>query len=505
MLTAQRDAQRRAATNTREQERLLHEAGLAEAARLTGEVEQRVAALRTLLTASLAETPRLSFVGMRRQVRVAEFAPGPLAVPIPAPEWERFAPLGPPTGLAARFGGKTRYEQQLAAARQTYAQAVADHQRAEAERQHRLGVAHTAYTQKASAARQQAASHNQGVDAFEAAFRAGDPEAVEDYFGQLLAQSVYPPGFPDERRIAYRPEPRELWVEAELPDRAVVPGERGFKYVRTRKQIDALPRAERETKQLYASVVAQTALRMLRECFAADARNLVDVVVFNGHVSTRDPATGKQIHPCLVSVSANRETFDELELAHLDPVACLKHLNALVSPHPYDLVAVPPVVDFDLAKFKFIDEFDAAAELDGRFDLLEMDPFKFEHLVRQLFEKIGMKSWVTQASRDDGIDGVAIHEDPILGGVCVIQAKRYKGVVEADAVRALWGAMEDKRATKGILVTTSWFGSAGRQFAANHQERLRLIEGAELKHLLAEHLGLDVRIGLNRKPPRRRS
>ena len=101
--------------------------------------------------------------------------------------------------------------------------------------------------------------------------------------------------------------------------------------------------------------------------------------------------------------------------------------------------------------------------------------------------------------------GVAMHEDPILGGVCVIQAKRYKGVVEADAVRALWGAMEDKRATKGILVTTSWFGSAGRQFAANHQERLRLIEGAELKHLLAEHLGLDVRIGLVRKPPRRRS
>jgi restriction system protein len=54
------------------------------------------------------------------------------------------------------------------------------------------------------------------------------------------------------------------------------------------------------------------------------------------------------------------------------------------------------------------------------------------------------------------------------------------------------------------LVTTSWFGSAGRQFAANHRERLKLIEGGELKHLLAEHLGLDVRIGLDRQPPRRR-
>jgi hypothetical protein len=88
--------------------------------------------------------------------------------------------------------------------------------------------------------------------------------------------------------------------------------------------------------------------------------------------------------------------------------------------------------------------------------------------------------------------------DAVTGSVCVIQAKRYKRVVEADAVRALWGAMEDKRTTEGILVTTSWFGSAGRQFAANHQERLRLIEGPELKHLLAEHLGLDVRIALER-------
>jgi len=371
-------------------------------------------------------------------------------------------------------------------------------------RQSQLAAAQAGYEQKVNALHVEVARHNAAIDAFEAAFRAGDPDAVEDYFSQLLAQSTWPSGFPDQRRVAYRPEPRELWIEAELPARTVVPEERAFKYIRTRKQIDPQLRGERETKQLYASVVAQTALRLLREGFTGDARDLVDVVVFNGHVTTRDPATGKQIHPCLVSVSANREAFDELELAHLDPVACLRHLNALVSPHPYDLVAVPPVVEFDLAKFKFIDEFDAAGELDGRFDLLEMDPFKFEHLVRQLFEKIGMKSWVTQAWRDDGIDGVAIHEDPILGGVCVIQAKRYKGVVEADAVRALWGAMEDKRATKGILVTTSWFGSAGRQFAANHCERLRLIEGGELKHLLAEHLGLDVRVGLDRKPPRRR-
>jgi restriction system protein len=110
---------------------------------------------------------------------------------------------------------------------------MTDHRRAEADRQQRLAAAFAAYNQQAYMARQQIEVHNQAVDAFEGAFRAGEPEAVEDYFSQLLALQVYPTGFPGGRRIAYRPEPRELWVEAELPDRAIVPDERGFKYVRT--------------------------------------------------------------------------------------------------------------------------------------------------------------------------------------------------------------------------------------------------------------------------------
>jgi hypothetical protein len=39
----------------------------------------------------------------------------------------------------------------------------------------------------------------------------------------------------------------------------------------------------------------------------------------------------------------------------------------------------------------------------SRPDLIEMTPTEFEHLVRQLFEVIGMQSWVTQASKDDGV------------------------------------------------------------------------------------------------------
>ena len=72
--------------------------------------------------------------------------------------------------------------------------------------------------------------------------------------------------------------------------------------------------------------------------------------------------------------------------------------------------------------------------------------------MRSLFEAIGLKSWVTQSSRDEGVDAVAVNEDPVLGGLCIIQAKRYARIVGLEAIHALSGVMTDKRAAKGILV-----------------------------------------------------
>jgi restriction system protein len=111
-----------------------------------------------------------------------------------------------------------------------------------------------------------------------------------------------------------------------------------------------------------------------------------------------------------------------------------------------------------------------------------------------------MKSWVTRSSRDEGVDAVVVNEDPIVGGLCVIQAKRYSKIVGLEAVNALAGVMNDKSAAKGILVTTSWVGPASRQFAARNG-RMEIIEGRELRYLLKEHLGIDVLIGLDHLPP----
>src|SRR5262249_53380428 len=104
-------------------------------------------------------------------------------------------------------------------------------------------------------------------------------------------------------------------------------------------------------------------------------------------------------------------------------------------------------------------------------------------------------------SRDEGVDVVAVNEDPIVGGLYIIQAKRYSRVVGLEAVHALVGLMEDKNAAKGVLVTTSWVGKASRDFAARYGSRIAIIEGRQLRYLLKEHLGLDVLISLPELPP----
>lgn len=323
--------------------------------------------------------------------------------------------------------------------------------------------------------------------------------AIEAVVGQLPDDD----GLRGDWRAVFAPETRELVVEVDFPGQEVVPAVAQFRYkASSPPEVVPQPRKEIEVKQQYARLVACLALRAIDEVLAISPPSLVNTIAFNGHVRSKDRATGKAIRPCLVSVRSTRADFEELVLDEpaLDPVLCLRHLNAIVSQHPYDLEAVRPVVTFDLGKYKFAPEVDVVAGLDSRPDLMALDPIEFEHLIRRLFEAYGMKAWVTQASRDDGVDAVATNEDPMTGGLCIIQAKRTKNTVPAEAVRALAGVMHDKAAAKGILITTAWFGKTSLDFAYR-TGRMQLIDGRGLKALLQEHLGIDALIGLPKVPP----
>jgi restriction system protein len=494
----QRQAARRQAAQVERERKELHQRRrVAERDVRNGELQRRVTELETLLSSSLATEAGTGFKDFRRTVELPPFDPGADAQPLPMWQWEAFAPAEP-SAMGRLFGGAGRYERAVADAQPRYGKALAERAAAERERLGRLEAAEQAYAQRRAAEQEAVDRHNAEVDRLKQRLDAGDPDAVVECFRRVLRRSAYPDGFPRSYRVAYQAEARQLVVEYQLPGREIIPTQARFNYNKSLDLVEAKPRAPKEIAKLYESVVSQIALRTLREVFAVQADGVVDTVVFNGHVSTKDPATGQPRYPCIVSVAATREQFSGLVLTDVTPRETLRHLNALVSPHPFDLEAVRPVLEFDLTKYKFVDEIDMIAGLDGRLDLLELTPTEFEHLVRQLFEEIGMQAWVTQASRDDGVDAVAINPDPIVGGLCIVQAKRYTGVVSTESVRALGGVMDDKRAAKGLMVTTSWYGKESWEFAARHG-RIELIDGPRLKHLLKERVGLDVLISLPRR------
>ncbi|HVL83481.1 MAG TPA: restriction endonuclease [Pseudonocardia sp.] len=120
-----------------------------------------------------------------------------------------------------------------------------------------------------------------------------------------------------------------------------------------------------------------------------------------------------------------------------------------------------------------------------------MTPTEFEHFVRQLFEARGLEGWTTERSGDDGVDAVVLNRDPIVGGLTIVQVKKYTRVLGVSHVRELVGAMDEKRAGRGILVTTSWFAS-GCWTKATENGRVELIDGPRLRWLVKEYLGKDV-------------
>jgi hypothetical protein len=90
--------------------------------------------------------------------------------------------------------------------------------------------------------------------------------------------------------------------------------------------------------------------------------------------------------------------------------------------------------------------------------LSEMPWRTFEEMIGTLLEADGWTVQVTQPSRDGGIDVVAIKDDHVIGAVkSVWQAKRYgpKRVVRLNEVRELSAIVDQQRATKGVVVTTS--------------------------------------------------
>lgn len=489
---AQRAYKRAKQEQQREEARLYAESRQAEANAKNQQLTERTTQLRTLLVVTLNVDDYFELNSLKQQFPLPPFEPGDLAQPESAPVLGDYLP--PAQGFLTKLipGASGKYEREVAAGKGRYDQAAAAHQEQERQRENALAAARHAHAEQvAQIQREQAAQHAE-IDDLKRQFAAGDPEAVADYFLLVLETSSYPEDFPRRAKVAYVRESKQLVVEADLPSYDLIPPVESFKYVKAKDEIAPTMRSAAQRKALYASVVAQITLRTLHELFEADRAGFLDSIVYNGYVDAIDAGTGRSVRPCLVTVRTTRDAFLALNLRQVDPIACLKALNASVSKSPAELAPVRPVLEFNMVDPRFVEESDVLSSLDQRPNLMELTPTEFESLITNLFEKMGLETRQTQASRDGGVDCVAYDPRPIFGGKVVIQAKRYKHTVGVSAVRDLFGTMQNEGASKGILVTTSGYGKAAFDFAAG--KPLELLAGSNLLYLLHEHAGITAKI-----------
>jgi restriction system protein len=120
-------------------------------------------------------------------------------------------------------------------------------------------------------------------------------------------------------------------------------------------------------------------------------------------------------------------------------------------------------------------------------------PEFFEQIVVDLLLRMGYGGSRKEAGRaigrsgDEGIDGV-IDEDALGLDVVYIQAKRWteKSAGRQD-IQQFVGALQGRRARKGIFITTSDFKDTAREYVKTIDNKVVLINGTTLARLLFEH------------------
>lgn len=126
--------------------------------------------------------------------------------------------------------------------------------------------------------------------------------------------------------------------------------------------------------------------------------------------------------------------------------------------------------------------------------IVAAEPAFFETLIIDLMIAMGYGGSAREAgqrlgrSGDGGVDGL-INEDILGLDSIYLQAKRYASgnVIGVEKVREFAGSLVERGASKGVFVTTSRFAQGATTYAERIPQRLILIDGDKLTHLMLRH------------------
>ena len=328
-----------------------------------------------------------------------------------------------------------------------------------------------------------------------AGYKSAKKDDVVERLNLILSNISLPASVPKTWDLDFDTEQAIAVVEIGLPDVVHQPV---YKNVQMKASTAKKPLNQKEAKEFIPKIHPAIVLRIAYEVFRNDVCDVLKLLVVNGWVEFDDPTTGNKTRTYTASLVAEKEQIVGLNLKHLEPLSAFINLKGKTAGKLIDIIPIVPIMSLDKKDKRFIETKEVLNKLGTETNLASMDWQDFESLIAELFEKEfaqeGAEIKVTQASRDRGVDAVIFNPDPIKGGKYIVQAKRYANTVDVSAVRDLCAVVNKEGASKGILVTTSTYGSDAYAFAQN--EPITLINGAELLGLLKKH-GYTFRINLD--------
>lgn len=280
--------------------------------------------------------------------------PIPEPTPIPDPAYPVRMPINPPKGL---FGKKKKLAEAQANAERDYQQAchnwqktveelprqrvrqAEQHASEERARLQKLASAEKKYQSECAEREREAADHNDAIDRLIVGLGYGTIDAVQEYVGIVLANSVYPDSFPVQSQSYFEPETAEIALNVIVPDPDVISTVKSYSYIQKSDTIKPAHLSQKGLKDRYSHVVASVALRCVHEIFEADRREIIKRISLELGTHAVSPATGREEYVPFIALSVNRDKFGELDLSAVVPSAALQHLGASVSKNPYELVA----------------------------------------------------------------------------------------------------------------------------------------------------------------------
>jgi HJR/Mrr/RecB family endonuclease len=121
--------------------------------------------------------------------------------------------------------------------------------------------------------------------------------------------------------------------------------------------------------------------------------------------------------------------------------------------------------------------------------LYDLSPRRFEELVADILQDMGLDVQLTKATRDGGVDIYAYFRHEVSSFIMLVECKRWApdNPVGIDIIQRLYGVQQTQQANKSLIVTTSYFTGPAKREAALHNDLIDLKDYDSLKQWLKRY------------------